>query len=211
MKSHLSGAVTPVIVLFMALAVNQGCAPVFQDARLVPARRAEITPSFSGSVATAEGETEYLANTFGVQAQFGVHESFNIGVAYARFQDESGEGGVNAIGFGPKIGVEKDRFALALPVSLAFGEDIDVADTFQLHPTALVTVPINPNVDFNPSARLLIPFCDGCDILVGLNAGFGFRPGGGRITLRPEAGAVFSPGESGIVWVFGLGVSIRDR
>jgi len=100
-----------------------------------------------------------------------------------------------------------------VPFSVSFGEGIEVRESWQMHPTALFTVPIGTDVDFNPSVRLLIPFCSECDVgdvLIGVNAGVGLRlPLAMRPTVRPETGIVINPGESGVIWVFGVGVSLR--
>jgi hypothetical protein len=187
------------------------CAPTFQDAHLVGPGRVQITPSFSGTGFSDEGESNYQGSTFGAQAEIGVSERASLGVGYARFEADEGGGGLNTIAFGPKIGVVKDRFAVAIPASFAFEEDIGVSDTWQLHPMALFTAPVSDRIDFNPSARLLIPLCEECDFsdtLVGFGAGFGVRPRP-SVTVRPEFGVLFNPGESGVVWTLGVGVSVR--
>lgn len=192
-------------------AIAGGCAPVFQDARLVNPGHVQVTPSFSGAGVSDEGESEYLVNTFAVQVQGGVSERFELGAAYARFEDVEGEGGINTLVFGPRIGVVKDRVAVAVPFSFLFGEDVEVSDTWMIHPTAIFTIPVSPRVDINPSARLVIPLCEECttsDWLLGFNGGVGLRVNP-RLTLRPEAGILVNPGESGVIWTFGFGVSIR--
>jgi hypothetical protein len=185
---------------------------VFHDARLVPPGNVEVTPAIAGLGFSGDGESEYLANAFGVQALVGVHERVNIGGGYVRFEEREFRGGVNAVGGGVKLALKKDRIALGIPVSALFGEGVDVNETWQLHPIVFFTVPIGPRFDFNPSARVLIPFCDDCerDVLLGFNAGFGWRPFAQPITLRPEAGILVNPGETGVLWTFGVGVSFRS-
>jgi hypothetical protein len=133
----------------------------------------------------------------------------NFGAGYNRTQLAHGEGyGFNTIAFGPKFGLVADRVAVAVPVGFSFGEDIEVADTWQFHPTLLMTVPMHQRVDFNPAARFVIPTREGADTLVAVHAGFGVRTGR-RLVLRPEAALVFNPGEDGVVWTVGLGASLR--
>jgi hypothetical protein len=191
-----------------------GCAPVFQDARLLEKGQAEITPSFSPTYGSGGGTTEHVSNNFGVHGLFGVSERVNLGFGYGRIQPAglaSGAGGINGLGFGPKFGLVKDRAALALPLTFAVGNGVDTSQSFQFHPTAIFTVPMSPNVDLNPSIGALVPFCDGCDTLLRLNLGVGLRPGGGRAVIRPEFGILLSPGDSGSVWTFGIGASIRTK
>lgn len=196
----------------LALAGAAGCAATFQDARLVGPGRVEITPSVGGVGVSNEGESEYVATTFGAAARVGVADRFDLAFAYARFEIRAleEEAGLHAVAFGPKVGLVKDRVAVALPLSFAFGDDLEVSDTWELHPMALFTVPLSDRVDFNPSARLVVPLCSECDLsstLVGASAGFGILASP-RVRLRPEFGILVKPGESGVVWMFGLGVSI---
>jgi hypothetical protein len=202
-RRHLSG-------LLLALVIASGCAPTFQDARLVGRGRFEITPNISGLGATSNGESEYAATSLAVQGQAGVHDRADVGIAYARMEADDAEGGLNAVGFGPKFGIVRDRIAVSLPVSFFFGDDVPTSETWQFHPTAIFTVPLSRHVDFSPSVRLAIGLCDDCNTLVGFGGGFGLRlrP---RLTIRPEAGVLFDPGESGVLWSFGVGVSFRDR
>jgi hypothetical protein len=214
MRTQLGRLAGMLAAMLAASLVASGCATTFQDARLVAPGRLEITPGFSGAGFTDEGESEYLVNTFGAQGQVGVHERLNLGIGYARFEDEEFEEGLNGLAFGPRIGLVPDRVAVAVPFSLMFGEDVEASETWQMHPTALFTVPISARVDLNPSARLLIPFCPDCDasdILVGGSVGLGIRlPLPTATTVRPEGGFLVNPGESGVVWMFGIGVSLRN-
>jgi hypothetical protein len=195
----------------LAIAVSiSGCAPAFNDARLLPPGQVEITPSVSGAGATADGRSEYLLNTFSVQGQVGVHDRVNLGLAYARFEPRDGDIGINTIAFGARIGVVKDRVAVSVPVGFAVHDDIAVSDTLSMYPAVLFTAPVSRHIDLNPSVRFLIPLCHQCgieDTLVGFNLGAGLRASP-RLIIRPEIGFVVNPGESGVVWTFGVGTSV---
>jgi hypothetical protein len=198
-------------VASLAIAVSiSGCAPAFNDARLVPPGQVEITPSVSGAGATADGRSEYLVNTFSVQGQVGVHERVNLGGAYARFQPREGVGGINTIAIGARIGLVKDRVAVSLPVGFAVRDDIAVSDTLSMYPAVLFTAPVSRHIDLNPSVRFFIPLCRECDMedtLVGFNMGVGLHAAP-RLIIRPEVGFLFHPGDSGAVWTFGVGTSV---
>jgi hypothetical protein len=195
-----------IATLIASLFGGAACTPVFQDARLVGPGRVQITPSISGAGVSRGGDSEYLVTTFAAQAEIGATERFSIGGGYAYFRDRSGDG-LNTAVFGPKFGVVRDRVAIGVPTSVAFGENVQTSDTWQFHPMALFTVPLGERVDFNPSARLLIPVCDGCETLAGFNAGFGLHTAS-RLTVRPEFGILINPGEGGVIWTFGVGVSL---
>jgi hypothetical protein len=59
----------------------------------------------------------------------------------------------------------------------------------------------------SPSTRLIVPFCENCNRLLGFNIGVGVGPADRRIRVRPEFAIVVDPGGEGIVWSFGAGVS----
>ncbi|MGE5833271.1 MAG: hypothetical protein ACM4AI_02205 [Acidobacteriota bacterium] len=187
------------------------CAPVFSDARLVGKGRAEITPSFSAAGWAAEGESDHVANNIGVHALYGVADRADVFVGYLRTQFVNDADGTNAMEFGPKLGIVRDRVAVALPVGLAFGGGVETNETWHFYPTALFTVPAGGSVDINPAVRVLIPTCEDCDVLVGVNLGAGIRLAGNRAILRPEFGILMNPGETGVGWHFGFAVSIRSR
>jgi hypothetical protein len=63
-----------------------GCAPAFQDARLVGPGRVEITPSFSPTGVSADGESEHIANNFGAHVIVGVHDRLDLGAGFMRTQ-----------------------------------------------------------------------------------------------------------------------------
>ena len=198
------------LVLVTTLLTVTGCAPTFQDARLVGPGNVEVTPNLSGLFISDFGETHHTGNQFGAQLIAGAAPRVDMGVAYARFEAADADAGTNLVGFGPKVSLKTDRVALALPFGFAFGGGVETSESFVFQPTGLFTVPITDRVDFNPAAKLLIPFCDDCDLLVGFNVGVGIRPWN-RVTIRPEIAFLFNPGESGTVWSTGVGVSFRSQ
>lgn len=192
-----------------ALVSSTACAPMFSDARMLRPGQVEVTPAVSPVYVTENEDTTHAWNDYGVRALFGIGSRLNIGAGYNRTELAFEEGfGFNTIAFGPKFGLVADRVAVAVPVGFSFGEDIEVDDTWQVHPTLLMTFPMNQRVDFNPAVRLLIPTREGADTLIAVHAGFGVRTGR-HLVLRPEAAVVFNPGEDGVVWTFGLGASLR--
>jgi hypothetical protein len=200
-----------VTVCFAALALATGCAaPMFSDARMLQRGQVEVTPAVNPVYVSENEDTTHVANDFSVRALFGISNRLNVGAGYNRTQLTVGEEdfGFDTIAFGPKFGLVPDRVAVAVPVGFAFGEDIEVADTWQVHPTLFMTFPMNQRVDFNPAVRFVIPVTEDRNTLVALHAGFGVRTGR-HLVLRPEAAVVFDPGEDGVVWTFGLGASFK--
>jgi hypothetical protein len=183
----------------LLLITFQNCAPVFSDmqsARLVGKGNFEVTPSYSTVSFGEGGESEGIQNHIGAQFALGLSEKVDL---RARFEHiwlkEDGEYNEQIIGIGPKFSLVKDRIAGYLPVGFALS---DVGESIQVHPTLLFTVPIVPDkLDFNPSAKYLISFCDGCENLVAFNLGLGFSEDITRWAIRAEYGLLYNPGESG--------------
>lgn len=203
-------AVKPVLWVVPAFVLGQGCAPMFSDARMVGRGQTELTASLTPTGASVLGDSRYLMNDYRIQAMRGVSDRLDMGVGYARLQMTDGGAGAHAIGFGPKVSIVPDRVAVVTRMGFLFGEEVPVAESWHMEPALLFTVPITNWIDLNPSARLVIPFCDECETLFGFNVGAGIRPGNRRVTLRPEIGLLFSARESGVVWTMGLGLSFRS-
>lgn len=207
----LRSLITQVVWLAAALVMTQGCAPMFSDARLVGRGQTELTASLTPTGASVMGDNRHLMNDFRVQGMYGLTDRMDLGVGYARLQMTRGGAGAHAIGFGPRLSVVPDRVAVAVRTGFLFGDEVPVAKSWHLDPTLLFTVPLTDRVDLNPSVRFLMPFCEGCETLLGFNVGVGISPGSRRLKLRPEIGMLFSPRESGVVWTMGLGLSFRTR
>jgi hypothetical protein len=199
--------------LIGALVTTSACAPAFSDARMLRPGQVEITPAVNAVGITENGDSTHTYNEYGARLLFGVGPRVNVGVGYARSDvlEKFGLGdfGFNTLAFGPKFSLVPDRIAVAMPVGFSFGEEMSVSDTFQIHPTLLMTVPLGEHVDFNPAVRLLVPTCDNCDTLIAFHAGFGLRTGR-RVVVRPEVAFVVDPGEDGVLWTLGVGVSLRS-
>lgn len=200
---------TLIIILLVCLAVLfPGCASVFsemQSAKLAGPGHIEVTPSFSSVSVSSEGESEHIQNHLGIQAGLGINRIMDFRLRYEHisvdmetFDPESTESfGVNVLGFGPKFSLVKDRVAFYVPVGFAFGEDLEVSDTWQIHPTLLVTLPISKYIEFNPSVKVLVPFQREQEGLVAFNLGVGVSTNLEKWAIRPEIGFLYNPGESG--------------
>ena len=189
----LGGALAPV-----------ACAPVFSDfqsAKLVGRDRVEVTPSAS-TVSVSGSDGGHVQDEYGLQVGAGVLDRLDLRARYVRVE------GINGVGFGPKISLLKDRIALAVPVGFAFGPDVEIAKTWTVHPTLLLTQPVMRQLEVNASVKGLIPLSrDGGDTLVAVNLGVGFGDLE-RWVIRPEIGFLFDPGEREHFTQFGLGFTV---
>ncbi|MGB6867171.1 MAG: hypothetical protein WBE11_15910 [Candidatus Aminicenantaceae bacterium] len=193
------------------------CAPVFSDlqsAKLLGPGNFEATPSFSSVSVSSEGESEHIQNHFGIQAGYGIFSKMDFRLRYERISVDMNSNdsfNVNVLGFGPKFSLLKDWIAFYVPVGFAFGEDIEVSDTWQVHPTLLFTLPISKYFEFNPSAKVLIPFKSEQDTLVAFNLGLAISTNLEKWAIRPEIGFLYNPGESGHFMHLSIGFSYYIR
>jgi len=197
---RLMPAIAIVGLLLLVFAAAPGCAPVFsemQSAKLAGKGRVEVTPSLSKTDYTNEGESGEVQTHMGLQLATGLADGTDLRVRYERISvdlDDDDARVFHVLGFGPKLGIKKDRHALYLPVGFTFGDDVrDSSETWQFHPTLLFTVPLGDAVEFNPSGKALIPLSrDGGDVLLAFNLGAGFSSDFESWIVRPEIGYLFS-------------------
>ena len=201
-------------VLVLALGAGAACVPPFselQSARTVGRGHSEVTPSFS-MVRSSEDGSSFEQRQFGVHAGVGLTERMDLRMRFERITaEEDGEEttAVYVLGAGPKFGLVPDRVALYIPVGFAFGSDIEVGETFQMHPTLLATLPVTQGLDVTGSAKVLVPIASEGDPLLAFNLGLGIGEGRGPVVLRPEVGMLIDPGEDGRFWQFSLGLSYQ--
>jgi hypothetical protein len=193
------------------LSIN-GCAPVFsemQDARTVGKNNIEGTAGFSYVGAAEDGESNHAQNEIGLQAAYGLSNAVDLRLRFTSVMvdDDIGDLSANVLAIGPKVSLIKDRLSVYLPVGFAFGKDItDDANTWQIHPTLLGTIPVADKVDVNPSVKVLLPFEGDLETTFAFNLGLGIRLTDSFV-LRPEYGMLFNPGESGHFRQFSIGVT----
>jgi hypothetical protein len=190
-------------------ALVPGCAPIFSDlqsARLVGPGKIEATPSFSSVFVSEEGDTSHVQNHAGIQAAVGLLNGLDLRLRYERVLDYD----LNALGFGPKVALLEDRLALYVPVGFAFGDESESSETWETHPTLLVTLPVAKSFEINPSVKALIPLTGQRDTLIAFNLGAAL----GNIrkwSIRPEVGLCFNPKGGGYFWQFSVGLSISTN
>lgn len=190
--------------------LTQSCAPVFselQSARLVGKGNVEATPSYSSVSYAEDGESEGVQNHVGLQLAYGISPKLDIRLRYEYvWLKEDGDFSKSVIAMGPKFSLLENMIAFYLPLGRALGEDTE--DTWQLHPTLLLTYPaLEDKLDISLSSKYLIAFCEDCDNLVAVNLGLALSSNVKRWAIRPEYGLLFNPGESGRFTHFSIGFS----
>ena len=174
-----------------------GCISTFselQSARLTGVGRVTVTPGYS-AVSRHDGKwTLEVDDRFGVQLATGIADRLDLCWRYERVV---GNTDFNVMGFGPKVAVVPDRFAVYTPLGFAFGEELatdGIDDTLEFHPTAIFSRPFWQVVEVSASGKALIRQGD---TLVAANFGLGFSSAFERWVLRQEIGFLWNPGQSG--------------
>jgi len=188
-----------------------GCAPPFselQSAKLVDEGEFEIAGHYSAVSWHDEGEGDKVQDHIGVQFAYGLAEKINLRFRYEHINVGDFDVAAHVIGFGPKFALTEDVIAFYVPVGFATGEDVDTENTWQLHPTLLLTSAQSEMLEFNVSVKYLLTFEKDSDDLLAFNLGMGLSSDLSRYAIRPEGGILINPGEGGLFWHWSLGLSI---
>ena len=199
----------PILILFSSFIILQSCAPVFselQTAKTVGKDNVEVVPTYSSVSYRDKEETEGFQNQIGLQVAYGVTNNFDIRgrLEHIWLKDSKGEEGVTIFGVGPKLGILKDKISFYLPVGRALGSDY--SETWQLHPTLLMTLPALKNkIDITLAPKYLMLLCEDCPNYGAVNLGFSFSNDLTKWAIRPEYGILFHPETSSRFRQFSLG------
>jgi hypothetical protein len=187
----------------------------FQGARVLDEGDYSITPAGSTQFRAGSGKALLATNQLGAQFARGFQEGLNLTgrVELPMSQNilsrdfwGSKEGSFAYVEAGAKFGVWRDHVALGLPLGFFPGNDRWVP-AWQIHPTLYLTAP-GERVDGNLTAASIV-FLGGGKSMLAVDAGAGWHVPGENLTVLPEFGLLFRPGESGRLWHFGVGASFR--
>jgi hypothetical protein len=180
-----------------------------QSARTVGKGKLESTPSYSSVSFAEDGEGFKAQNHYGIQFGYGLSDDTDLRVRIEHIvvDDNNVDVSATAIGFGPKFG-KNDRFAFYLPIGFAVGEDIETSETWEILPTLLFTIPVNENLELNPSTMYIITTNKDSDNLIAFNLGAGFSSDLSKWMIRPEYGHLYNFNESGHFSQFSIGLTI---
>jgi hypothetical protein len=213
MKQNHIMAIIQTAALFGIAFILAGCAPVFselQSARTVGKNRLELTPAYSAAYATVEEmKGEKMQSHIGVRANYGLTSRFDVGLRYERIwltEEAEADRGISIVGVSAKMALLENRVAVSLPLGRALGEDSK--DSWQLHPTLLLTLPAVPDkVDITLAPKYLLTFCEDCEDLFAVNIGLALSNDLNKWAIRPEYGLLYNPGEKGHYSQFSLGIT----
>jgi hypothetical protein len=207
-------------VLAAAAFAAQGCYiySAFQGARILDQGKYSLTPSAALVNFSESTDPEISTVQLGGRGSAGIGNHLELQVRYERNNtsieiddpDVNVDGnsvGFNYLDFGFKYGLVPDRLAVGLPIGFMFGKDVEEGESLQIHPTLFLTIPASSSVDVNISAKSLLFFEQLEDPLLAINGGLGIRLGRSSLTLLPETGFLFSPGDEGNYYHFGMGVN----
>ena len=204
------------VAVLSLIVLHSACSTIsdLQSARLVGPGEFEITPNYSSASLSFEGESSRLDNHFGVQVATGLMRKVDLRLRYGYVTFPDADEGFSFLAAGPKFGVIEDRVAIYTPVGFAFGNEIEIDDTWEFHPTILFSHrfsghSLNDYAEVTVSGRAVIRLNDDSeDTLFGSNLGLGLSSDLDRYVIRPEVGFLKNPGEEGTLWQWSVGFTI---
>lgn len=182
-----------------------------QSASILKPKQVEVTPDFSTVSFSMSGESGHVWDIYGLQMGIGVFKGVEFRARYGYLKLSGGYSShVSFATFGPKIGLWKDFLSLYVPFEFGFGDNVDVSQTWSVHPTLMGTIPVGKSVEINPAAKVLIPFQKDSQTLVALDLGLGILLLDSKnLVIRPEGGILLHPGDSGSFLQLSIGVGYR--
>lgn len=200
------------VITIIGMTLLTSCATIyteFQSAKTLGEGNSEITPTVSGIWYSFEEESGYAQTNVGLQYANGLTDRVDVRFRYEMvFPDglDSGIGDINVFAIAPKVSLLEDQLAYNMPIGFAFGEDIETNETVEIHPTMIFTQDLSDQVELNLSGKYIIPLDSDRDNLVAFNVSFGGLLN--SAIIRPSAGILLNPGEEGIFFDVGLGLSV---
>jgi len=184
---------------------------IYEDARKLASDDIAVTPKASSLVEASGGESSRFGALFGARVDVGIWRRADVSVAFDRFQLVGEQGGFNFMNAAVKVPIQPGRLAVFAPIGFAFGGGADVGQSVHLDPGVVYTRDLTKTIDLNPSARVIVPFCDGCEALVGFELGVGVHVAHPRMVARPTLGVLVNPRRSGAIWTFGGAVTMTMK
>lgn len=199
----------------------------FQSARLLAPGEFSASPSASFDTFRSGDHARWVMSQYGAQIAAGVGgaDRLNLTARYIRMDGreytidgndtlgvptQSFDQNYNYSEVGLKVGLVPDHVAFTLPIGLMYGGDVDKpSDSWQIQPGLLLTGSVGPYVDVTFGGKMLVFFKKSVDNLVAFDLGAGVHTPDQRITVLPEAGMMYDPGEDGYFTYFGLGLSFK--
>jgi len=190
-KRRTIGKSLPVACAIISLFLNN-CFELssLQSAKLLAKNKLNIMPEYSSVMYTHTGKLKQISNSFGFQCGYGLMNSFNIFIKYARLEIPEYTVGYNYLCVEPKFRLIKNSIAFSMPLCCYFGENIDFIESGNVQPTFYYTCSINNWIDITIAPKAVIFFPSFNNILV-VNINTGIHLFSDKLQLMPEIGYGF--------------------
>ena len=170
--------------LSLALPLMTGCYSfaLHQTAQRLAPGQTSITPGISRQAFISGDDWDYHDGfwTVDLQIRHGL-EKYEIGGRISRINLQDG---YHFVSLAPKISLVEDRLAFLLPIGVFFNGpfpgddvDIDVAESLQIHPSLIATIPLGRSeTELNLGLKSIILLDSPADYLTGINLGLRLTP-----------------------------------
>ena len=204
-----------VFLLLTPTCILSGCVTIFSDfqsAETLGKGNTEISANTSLSYFSENDEQEHVQTNIGLQFGLGISESVDlrsriempsIGNTLETFGD------YYVFGLGPKMQLIEGRMSGYLPIGFLAGKDVVAAETFEMQPTLLFTIPVSDIIEINPSFKYTIPIQNDRPAAVVLNIGSAIWIK--NVGIRPEIGFLKTLDDNQDKYLnVGIGLSLRN-
>ncbi len=206
-KKTLVLAIPFVLIILWGSACVAPVNSSYESAKTLGKGNTEVMGLYSHYIASGDGESENSNDNIGFRVGHGVSDNSDISLRYIRMNSAL-EGGINAnyLALAFKYSLMENIIAASLPVGAYFySADGDSESTFFISPKLLFTYPVNDKFETTFASKIDFYLEEDSESTLGFNLGFGISKDLNKWAVRPEAGYLFNPGESGGYWSFGVG------
>jgi len=177
-----------------------------QSAKLLARNEVTIMPEYSSVMYTHTGDFKSVSNSIGFQCGYGLTNSFNGYVTYARLEIPEYNVGYNYFCMEPKFGLIKNSMAFSLPICAYFGENVGFLESVNSEPTLYCTYSVNNVFDITVAPKTVV-FFPSFKTILAINFNTGIHLFSNKVLLVPEMGYGFNPTgkDQFIIGNFGVG------
>jgi hypothetical protein len=161
---------------------SQRYSPVLIDSRLASKGEYEGGLGYSSNGFVDDGRRNSYLNSIDAQVQYGLSDRINLSLRYQQsyFASELfNEWAFSLLFVGANFKLKDNWLSLYVPLGTRFSASSSDPGYIEISPTLLFSVPISPNIAFNPSLEVGLPFCSECadDLpILSTNFGLGIYP-----------------------------------
>jgi hypothetical protein len=181
----------------------------FQNARTLEQGEFDLSAEAIGVYPSAT-EQPISGYGSGLRIGYGILQKFTLSTHYYYFWIQPWDYiQYHYLSVEPKMGIVPDLLAITIPMGVCFGRFTGAAESFQIAPTLIATIPVSKTMEINGSLKAIV-FPDSWDNILVATLGTGLSNDLSRWALRPEVSIGFNPETAKTIFAIGAGLSISS-